>query len=396
MMGKSMNKTVKVLFFSICFFLNISLKKIYAEENASIQIDLNFVSNYVWRGHDFFRNYAIQNQRSFGSHTGTWAFQPSITWNTPVSGLYANLFSSTALNGRQDKDIDQRIQKNPSTNFIAGRTSLLDYFFDPTIDLLTDIYGEFPITNRVSDFIYNPDSSTTTGIPNFYREPVGLKRNDELDITIGYEKDTKIGIIGFGILHYSYANINQVGNPYGTEIFISYALPFLKALKYSIYNDMRIHTIYYNINYSGDYELTKDITSSYSIGAGYYVFNQVQGISDITLNYTISHSSGFNIGFNVVYRPDLKIQDYYFGSGDFITGEVNIAKLPIDINGESTIYDGKVADPSKSLGAVNEYINNLLSTNISNTLGIPYTYTPRQKLPRYLWWISIGYSITIE
>jgi len=99
---------------------------------------------------------------------------------------------------------------------------------------------------------------------------------------------------------------------------------------------------------------------------------------------------------NAAYRPDLKIQEYYWGSGDAITKEVYKTHLPIDLNGKSTIYDGKVADPSKTIGPVNEYINAQISNLITNQTGIPYTYTPRQSLPKYLWWLSFGYQTTIE
>lgn len=383
-----MNTKLLVLFFSSILFLMFLTNPIFSQENkASIEINLNVVSNYVWRGHDFFRNYAIQNEKSFGSHSGTWAFQPSITWNTPGSGLYVNLFSSLALMGRKDKDIDKRLQLAPGDSFIAGRTSLLDYIFDPTLNLNADYIANLPTSNVISDY---------QKLPNFYKEKVGLRRSDELDMTIGYESDTNIGIIGFGILHYSYGNRLSVATPYGTEVFMTYALPMLKALRFSLYEDLQVHTIYYNISYSGEYNLTKDISSSYNIGAGYYVFDNLQGVSDITLNYTITHNSGFSVGFNIAYRPDLKIQDYYFGSGDLITGELLNTRLPVDLNGQSSIYDGQVADPSRTLGPVNEYLNSQISSIISNNLGIPYTYIPRQSLPRYLWWISIGYSIVIE
>ncbi len=391
------SKLLVLLFSSILFFM-IRVDGIFCHESeASIQIDLNVVSNYVWRGHDFFRNYAIQNYKSFGPHTGTWAFQPSITWNTPVDGLYVNLFSSLALAGRNDKDIDKRIQNQPAGPFIENRNSLLDYVFDPSLDSTVDYFNNIntiitKITSTGRPFLI----SDYQIFPNFYKEPVGLRRSDELDITIGYEADTKIGIIGFGILHYSYVNHLSVAKPYGTEVFISYALPILKPLRFTIYEDLQVHTIYYNVSYGGEYNLTKEITSNYNLGLGYYVFDNLQGISDITLNYTISHNSGFSIGFNIAYRPDLKIQDYYFGSGDLITGELLNTTLPVELNGQSSIYDGKVADPSRTLGPLNESINSQISSIISNNLGISYSYTPRQSLPQYLWWISLGYSITIK
>lgn len=367
------------------FVLNflVFLPMLFAEEKASIDLNLNFVSNYIWRGHDFFRNYAIQQGKPYSAYSGTWAFQPSITWNTPVEGLYTNLFASFALQGRKDVDIDKRIQTAPGEPFVNGRISLLD----PNLDLVNDILSAAPASGIISDY----DAS-----PNFYKEQVGLKRNDELDITIGYSKETKVGTMGFGILHYKYASPLQVGTVYGTEVFIQYSPPVIKSLTFSVYEDIVIHTIYYSIGYSGEYELTKDLTSSYSISAGYYVLDKIQGVSDITLNYKISHSTGISLGINLALTPDRKIQEYYWGVGDPITKEVLNTKLPIELNGQSSLYDGKIADPSKTLGPVNEYINSIISNAISSILGIPYTYTPRQELPKYYWWISLGYSISFD
>ncbi|MFN3604991.1 MAG: hypothetical protein ACK4UJ_09805 [Leptonema sp. (in: bacteria)] len=363
------------------------LNTVFGEEKSSIDVNLNFVSAYIWRGHDLLRNYALLQEKPYSSHPGPWVFQPSITWNTPVKGLYANLFASFALKGRGDKDIDKRIQTEPGAAFIASRTSLMDYAFDPSLDLESDILSSIPSSGLIWDY---------RATPNFYKEKLGLERNDELDITIGYEKDTKVGTIGFGIIHYKFSNVLNVGTLYGTEVFLTYKLPKIENLTFSVYEDIMIHTIYYSIGYSGSYELTKDINSSYSIGAGYYVLNNLQGVSDVTLNYTISHSSGFSLGLNVAITPERKIQEYYWGGGDPITSEVLNTKLPVSLNGQSSIYDGKVADPSRTLGPVNEYANSLISGIITNAIGIPYTYTPRQDLPKYYWWISLGYSITFE
>ncbi len=393
------HKIIKVLFFNIWFLLviNPAFSQQKSEDKGSIDINLSVVSNYVWRGHDFYRNYALQKQKSYGPHTGTWAFQPTITWYTPTDGFYVSLFSSIALQGRNDVDIDKRLQIEPGGNFIQGRTSLLD----PNFDFINDLNAEFASWSSSTPLIDPLDVLNYQQAPNFYKESVGLKRNDELDITIGYEKETKnVGVIGFGIYHYAYANTVARGTPYGTEVYITYAPPFLTSLKLGIYEDLEIHTTYYQLSYGGEYELAKGLKSSYTISAGYYVMDKVQGASDVTLNYTVSKSitdkSSIYIGLNAAYCPDLKIQEYYWGSGDAITKEVYKTHLPIDLNGKSTIYDGRVADPSKTIGPVNEYINAQISDLITNQTGIPYTYTPRQSLPKYLWWLSFGYQTTIE
>ncbi len=361
------------------------------KQDASIDINLGIVSNYIWRGSDLLRNYALLNQIPYSSFINAWAFQPSITWNTPVEGLFINLFGSFAIVDRKDIDIDKRLQQSPGDPFIAGRTTFFDYLLNPSLDIIADINSALPTTGNIIDY---------QNVPNFYKEKTGLQRNDELDITIGYEKETSKGIIGFGILQYSYANHlrkNSVNltDVYGSEVYISYAFPELTALKFTIYYDVLLFTNYYQISYSGEYELTQSLNSSYNISTGYYVLNNVQGVSDVTLNYTLSHNSGVYLGINIAYRPDIKIQEWYWGSGDAVTAEAFNTKLPIELNGSSNIYDGLVADPSKNLGPVNEHINKLISSQISSLLGIPYTYTPRQKLPKYVWWLSLGYSISL-
>lgn len=376
--------------FILVLFLVTSL--IHASEK-SLELDFQVVSDYIFRGHNFFRDYSIQNKKSYASTGGAWAFQSSLTWLSPLDGLYVNLFSSFALTGREDKDIDNRIQTGPGKPFIQNRISLVD----PDFLLFEDWQNSLPVSLNVIDY---------EKLPNFYKEPVGLKRYDELDIAIGYEKQTKWGTVGFGIMHYQYANVLSVGIPYGTEIFVSYAPYFLENLSFTIYEDIRANTIYYALEFKNDFVITEALSSEYSIGAGYYVMQDLQDVSDVSFSYLILHSSGFYMGLHAVYTPSTVFQEYFFGAGDPLDTVYDPAtdtvypvlitsELPVHLNGLSSIYDGKVVDPSQATGPVNEYRNHILSREISGILGIPYTYLPRQKLPKTYYWISLGYRTSL-
>ncbi|MCS7205370.1 MAG: hypothetical protein NZ853_06715 [Leptospiraceae bacterium] len=388
---KSKKRYLIILILSFSFNL-------YPQKNPRIEIDIQFSSDYIWRGHNFYRDYNIQKKESYKSINGAWSFQPSITWYTPLNGLYVNLFSSFALVGQNDKDIDQRLQTNPRMPFIKNRTSLLDYIFDSSLNIIDDLQNTLPNSNFILDY---------ENLPNFYREPVGLRRFNELDITIGYDSENKMGKIGFGIMHFKYASPLSVGIPYGTEIFLTYSFPNLEGIELGIHEDIVVNTIYYSISFDNGFYITNELFSEYEIQFGYYVLHEIQGISDITFTYRFVHDSGFYLGFNATYTPDRTFQDYFFGSGDPLDTEfdpnqqkvmnaVYKTDLPIEINGFSSIYDGKVADPSKTTGPINEYINKKINEDIANLFGIPYKYVPRQKLPNSYYWINFGYRYAFE
>ncbi|MCB1168646.1 MAG: hypothetical protein KDK33_20995, partial [Leptospiraceae bacterium] len=64
------------------------------------------------------------------------------------------------------------------------------------------------------------------------------------------------------------------------------------------------------------------------------------------------------------------------------------------LTGASTQFDGLVEDPSKNNGMVNSYINSQVAAVLDPAGTIQYTYTPRQKLPRVIYYVSLGYSVS--
>lgn len=349
--------------------------------DASIDVDLAFVSGYVFRGDDLFVSRADQKGQSYGSHTGEIAFQPSITFNTPVEGLSFNIWASFAMFGRNDVDVDQVIQTAPAgSDVLAGASG------PGQVAAIASAVG----TGSTAVTTALGSNKETGGLPGYYAELNGLKRLDELDYTIDYSRDTKVGTIGFGFVAYTFATIsNSATKSAGAEeIFVSYALPFLPDLSLSAHTDIDSSVAYYNLSYGSGLDITDGISLDYGAGVGYgsgYAGKRVQGIQDVTGSVGIT-AYGFNVTYNVAYRPNLE----FF---DTDTGNLDSANY---INGGSSAGDGLVADPAQTTGLVNSFVNSTINTNLAadpRTAG--YTYAPRQKLPKTLWWISAGYSFSI-
>lgn len=404
-----MRRKTKIIQFSVALLLISWVTQLSAApENeaepsiGSIDVNLEVLSDYIWRGHNLFNNYNIQKKRAEGATTGAWTFHPILTWNTAVDGLYLEIDAYVAVVGRGDKDIDQRIQTSAGGDFVGPGVSIIDpdYIADP----LSGIQAEMPAPGSAI--------SAYGAMPGFYKEPVGLNRVDEVDYTIGYEKETRVGTIGFGISHYSYANLKGKADPFacevsgteaycgegyfGTEIFATYALPFLPELTLEMYSDLVTAQQYYSLTYADERELSEWLAISYSVGAGQYVFPGIQGISDVTSSLNLHFDSvGFDsgrltIGLNAAYRPNRQIQAFDFGDGAPLT------KLPVGINGENSAYSGRSTDYSQTLGPINEYVNSQISNMISAEIGMPYTYNPTKKIESVVYWVNFGYSFSIE
>lgn len=351
--------------------------------DASIDVDLAFVSNYVFRGDDLFVNRANQKGESFGSHTGEVAFQPSVTFNTPVEGLYFNIWGSFAMFGRDDVDTDQLVQTAPGgTDVLAGAG-----LGEPQAANIVNAAGGSPDAIATAALTTNKE---TGGLPGYYAETNGLKRLDELDFTIGYAADTKIGSMGFGVVVYTFPYISNGQTLTGgtEEFFVSYALPFLPELSLSTYVDVTSSVMYHNLAFGSGIEIADGISLDYGAGVGYgngYLAKRVQGIQDVSGSIGVS-LYGFSIAYNIAYRPNLEFFDTDSGNLDSANW----------LNGGSSAGDGLVADPARTTGPVNSFVNSTINTNLAaNPQTAGYTYTPRQKLPKTLWWISVGYSFSI-
>lgn len=377
------------------------LAPVFSQENelpdGSINVSLQFSSNSIFRGADTFLNKAVQEKKSYGSNTGAWLAIPSITYNAPVEGLYFNWVGSFALEARGDVDIDQRFESGAS----GDQTTFADAFAAALLSgeslSAADAAGRQALSNhpslsgQVNQWPAVP--YTDLAVYELHDDPNGLKRLDEMDFTLGYERETKVGTLGFGILHQALSDTSGKGNPFTdggatyllTEVFATYALPMLPEVSLYLGSDVIRSNQYYRLAYSKEFEITEAFYIGIDTGPGYAVNEKFQGWNDITSTLEFGYS-GFNITFNAACRPDSRFYD-----PDPFTTDL------IAYDGGSTKEDGLVEDPSRfKNGFYTDVLNAIITENVRSITGNPnYTYIPRQKIPRWLYWVNFGYSTTL-
>lgn len=393
--------------------------------NANIDVSLQFASNYVFRGTDMHQNMFNQKRQSIDGKNEAWAFQPTITMKTPVDGLYVSIFGNFALEGREDKDVDQRFQTAPGAGD-ASNTGCGGATYTQTISnvLIDSVDGHCNGGVAASSYI----RSTLTTSSNYFpggtyagvgsataasakKEANGLKRADEIDITIGYTASTKVGVIGFGAVTYNYVNGRAKANPFGnlgstyfgTEMFATYALPFFPDLTAKIYGDVVNSNQYYQLVYAKTININDSVAVSVSTGPGYSIEKNLYSTTTAAASFPAAANAaqvvsgwrdwtssvgvtvkGFNVNFNAAYRPDLRFFD-----GDYATSRL------VEADGGSTNADGLVADPKwVGAGPVGDILQRGGTRN-GQRINSNYAYTPRQKLPKWLYWVNLGYTVSL-
>ena len=130
----------------------------------------------------------------------------------------------------------------------------------------------------------------------------GLARSDEIDYTLGYEKESRIGTVGFGILNYTYP-YHRGKSASDTELFFSYspAGDMLSNLYLNIYSGIVSADDYYQVGYAYELELSSDVSLSFDAAAGYAIGENVEGWKDFTGAVVLS-AHGIDIGFNASVR----------------------------------------------------------------------------------------------
>ena len=396
------------------FFLAgmISVSSIYAQaeaapeaetEKASVDVDIVFVTDYVFRGISYLDNYYVQKGKAYDDYKVVPTFQPSITISSPVDGLSLNIWGSFATTHRDDMDSDKRFQFGPgdvdllTTPNPLGLTDASGTAL--AIPAIITTAGVDPNAPALFQSILNhaPQQIAANGIaawyggynyqggtPGYYKEANGLDRLDEIDLTLDYSIETKLGNVSFGIVNYTITDEKaKGGSSFYQEVYVSYALPMLPDLAVKMYSDVQTSNYYYNLSYGSSCEATDDFSLDYGAGVGYGVRNNLQGVQDVTGMLGVSFK-GLSIAANVAHRPDMKM----------IEASDPNTNMPLWLNGGSNAADGMVDDPSRTNGLANSLIN----ASITNAIGVnagqfgAYTYTPRTKLPSNLYWLSIGYS----
>jgi hypothetical protein len=333
-----------------------------------VDVSMDFVSNYVWRGYDVHQSYFDQQGKSYSGTNVAPAFQPSITLNTPVDGLSVNLWGSFAMVGREDADADGRLQ------YMGGGD---DIYLDSGVISAT---GVSPTAGTdLSTYINNQIAAGNYNLPGYYAEANGLKRVDELDITIDYSWESTIGSLSAGIVSFYWPNVVSGGGVAPTELYVAYSPKGLSDFAVSANYDLTSNGQYYNASYGHDFEFSENVSLSLGAAAGYGVMpsSGKQGMMDVTGNIGMTFG-GFTVGLNVAHRPDLWMYD----SGS--------SKWPEWISGDNG-YDGNEADPAGAYGLTNELVNGY----ISSASVVTANYKPMQKLPKNLVWVNFGYSFSI-
>jgi hypothetical protein len=377
---------------------SMSIFKINAFE-PSIDVDLPIVSTYVFRGVDVFQDKFVQEKKSIRGFNLAPAIQPSITFNF-TEGWSFNIWSSFALTNRQDKDIDQILQvPGEDPDKVASAYNLFI-----SGNLLGTPVPFSIVENEVQMYISGIDS--VTGEPNieaiikgkkpapaFYKEPNGLRRVDEVDLTLSYSFDTKLGNMTGGIVTYILPNTTKgvTGTDQSTELFVGYSPKALPNLSITLYVETNLDgyegATFTNISYSIPLIESQNMTLSFDPELGYQTQDNLQGIKYVSLPFTLAMGS-LKFMFVGIYRPDTRFFDSDRYEGD-----------AVKLLGLSTISDGLIPDPAKNTGILNSIINGYISNEIKTALtaaGYPfnYTYTPRQSIPKFIYYFSIGYSIT--
>ena len=287
---------------------------------------VSFVSNYLDRGEDVYASRAIQEHESYGSSTGAWAFQPEVTFTTPVEGLTFDVWLSFAMEGRENQDVDMVYQRSP------GGADVIGEYGNSPFQMYEDNLSSL---NALSFLDYEDCKAVDSCFPGLYKEEVGLRAQDRMILTLDYGFESKLGVLNFGITSDSY--LNSVGKDAATtEIYFVYGLPFLPQLTLETVMDISSSDDYFFLSYGDEHELDESLEMGvgYSLGVGYNVTSHLQGVRDVTgeVNFNIM---GFFVGLEATYRPNLAFFD-----DDGITWQ----DAPMWVVGGSTTSDGLVAD----------------------------------------------------
>ena len=262
---------------SLCLALAIPLGA-QDRDDSSVELELAVVSNYVWRGDNIFQEKAAQDGKPASTDSsGAPAFQPSITFYPGAEGWYFNIWASYAISARKDKDTNK----------------------DGVIELV-DADGKDPCGDDYA-------GATTC-------ETNGLRHADEIDYTLGYEKESRIGTVGFGLLNYSYSNHLHRDHS-DTEIFFAYSPQgeVLSGLYLNLYSGLRSTNDYYQLGYGYELEMSGDTSLSFDIAAGYAIQKNKEGLKDYTGSVGLS-TYGIDISLNFAMR--VRSEFYDDGEGD--------------------------------------------------------------------------------
>ena len=338
-------------------------KKDAADPKTTIIFVNSLMTKASFRGIDLHTLLTPRNDKSWNGKEVNPVYHPALVILPPVSGLELTMLGLFAINNRSDRDFDRRWQTAP-----AGANLIVDSLVSGT---------------AIPTFTLGVDSVATISQVGFHKENNGLQRLDLGLIGISYTQRTDYGRFKYGAHEVALLNpADKAAFPSFVEFYAEYSPWFLEELALAAYFETFTHSQYYTLTYENALEITKSFQLKGKLLAAYNVQNTKTGLAHIDGRIG-AHYGGFGFGVNASYRYDVRFFDL----------DVN-SHGPQWLDGLSTNGDGLVADPARSGGFLNDYLNahiqNFLKTTGANA---NYVYTPRQKMPRVLYWLDLSYTM---
>lgn len=353
------------------------------ELTPSSQFHIILSTSYIDRGDDIFENQFHQNKKYIGSFN----FAPVIQTNLSVrisESLFFDFGTYHAIKYREDKDIDELFQLAPEDHYSTVSTSYLNLFLNNILNRNNEPKEQlYDFNNPQIYLVYKKN------LPNFYKEPVGLKHFDQYDLGLKNSFQWSYGVFSIGILNSYFPNYNiDKYTKTSTECFVEFIPNDLPNMMMSVYKEI-VESNSGGIQIQYTFLLMEERTFSLSLkpSIGYEFQNNFSSLKYVDLTFSI-FVKNFTFSAVGVYRPDLRFYD-----NDLI------ANRTILLFGGSTNKDQIITDPAKTYGLLNAMINSYISQTIQSSFiasGSPifYRYTPRQKIPKYKYYVSMGYLMS--
>ncbi|MDH4225451.1 MAG: hypothetical protein OEW12_07375 [Deltaproteobacteria bacterium] len=275
----SQTQTLRSLTLPGVFLLGAALLVLVAGQARAEQTLMNYkldiASTYVFRGDDVHRSLYTKTKKDEEAFHVAPAAQPSLTFYGPT-GISFNLWGSFAI---QDRELDK-----------------------------------------------------DTGY-------AGLSQHDEVDYTMSYGWENKLGGFNTGVVAYTYP-VTAAG--YSQELFFGWKLPLIEGVGPTIttYQDVVLATSYTSLAVSGG----EDFTWGLSVGL------VKRGVHDVTASLGAALGGGFSISLNGSHRPRPDIHSDWSGNaysdkGKYTSAHGNVGAIyPATIGWVTLSYGGSVTD----------------------------------------------------
>ncbi|TGL93310.1 hypothetical protein EHQ76_18160 [Leptospira barantonii] len=286
-----------------------------------------------------------------------------VNFFTPIPGFRMNLIMANPLIGRSNTDNDFVYQSTP-----GGA--------DETYKVVQSVQS--------GQLSYDPNQVKPR------KENNGVR-----DYFIGqilYEWNSSIGQFFTGFLI-----VNSANYPTNASLFnytVGWKPAFLNYLKPELVSYYRLSSetsglnqgnSHHRVTLSHEYELTKDWKLIPGLQAGYQYYNnntdKRSGVTDLTAKLQLNFKD-MNVSVSDVYRPDLYIFD-----------NDRVYPKPSGVASDTNADDGKVTDPSKIHGTVNQTAAAAIQSLALDSVSKNYLLNAyqQQHIPKHHFIVSLGY-----